>query len=1289
MDQETATENADMSWPELSADLTLARTQARSIMLDTQRANSDGRILELAAQLELMRTRMTSLEQHLFESQSGVAHDLIERLGNIDSALHATEVRFNGFANRISAAEEFASTTMLSTTTAIDARIDAGEVARRAQATELEELSSFLEQSFTRIAELSDLVEAERALTLAGRDEHDRHFTALSSKMSLVEKSLSDLDGRIDEAFDNVEYASAEAVEELKRSIVTESSRIDENNSRIEAHSVRLDEWAERIDEDGSRIEDVAARVDQADKSADETNDRVAAIDLKLEQQFAAQDEISSAIHFLQSRAEAIETLAASNTSETGEEFNSIDERIQSANRRIDESLANVAALRSEFESAEPEVSAELLGSLEARVTANGNQQEAILRTLDEVAAGFEARIQQQDGVLEAHSTILESTTQLLTDHNAMAASNTAAIAAADARATTHEETMGSALHAVEDLANNAQSIGHRIDATEGQVNELTGRIDTTNGNVAELKHRADETNGQVNELTGRIDTTNGNVAELKHRADETNGQVNELTERIDTTNGNVAELDERIDTHGENVEELTNRVGKAEHAAQQAIVAAASSVSTSETVLRTKTAELETRLQQATERIDGLDIAMPDDSEARERVDLLEPIVETHTHQIEAVNDWVTALDRHTKKVDEQAATAAEQIAALNDWSTELDSRILEIQNDTSIDEETQQEIEAVKAHNVELRERTNALEETSSDLQAKLDEIARASRAIAAAETAPSSQEVRSLNARVDELGPTIEILDQKIEAVNDWVTVVDGRILDIQEQGNTTQQQIEAVNDWVTDLDRRSTETDSVARNASDRVSDLDQRTSHLEERFGATERRIEEIDVERASFARHESDVTREDLARLSDELQSTAPLINTHEEKIQAINDWVTTLDGRILEIHEQGSNAELHFEAVNDWSTTLDGRILELQRENDVTQKRIEAVNDWSTTLDGRILDIQEQGNTTQQQIEAVNDWVTVVDGRILELTGDGEVVQEQIEAVNDWATNLEIRTFEMDSRLAQTQHVLVEMTNKLTMLFERDQPDAGLKRQVEELAAATAQLQAKANDPSAAIDIDTFSGQVEATERSVLDLQASVKEWIGNLEQARTNATNELRDFMVYRIDTAEDRIDRRLADIEASGAGNERLEAIERAVADADERARDAYAFSENLRLLQTDLVQAIRGEMATQAEQIDRHSQALQTGAPPASANPAPDQIAGVNARVDEVTRGLRHLNDIQQRHGTVESKLTEALSSTNTALRQAQQDVASLQNGLQTALARIGQLEAQVAAAQQQP
>ena len=75
----------------------------------------------------------------------------------------------------------------------------------------------------------------------------------------------------------------------------------------------------------------------------------------------------------------------------------------------------------------------------------------------------------------------------------------------------------------------------------------------------------------------------------------------------------------------------------------------------------------------------------------------------------------------------------------------------------------------------------------------------------------------------------------------------------------------------------------------------------------------------------------------------------------------------------------------------------------------------------------------------------------------------------------------------------------------------------------------------------------------------------------------------------MVRRIDNAEDRIERRIASMDVTGGGGDRLDRLEQGISAADERARDAQAFSENLRLLQTDLVQALQSELTAQAQRI----------------------------------------------------------------------------------------------------
>ena len=171
------------------------------------------------------------------------------------------------------------------------------------------------------------------------------------------------------------------------------------------------------------------------------------------------------------------------------------------------------------------------------------------------------------------------------------------------------------------------------------------------------------------------------------------------------------------------------------------------------------------------------------------------------------------------------------------------------------------------------------------------------------------------------------------------------------------------------------------------------------------------------------------------------------------------------------------------------------------------------------------------------QQIQAVNDWSILVDGRISEIGEQVDTGSAKFEGINQQAKDLERRYLEMQARLDETN---------------------------QELANIAAETERLANTPTPAPTNE-------------------------NGAAADPEANSELRQFMVYRIDSAEDRIDRRLTAIESNNGSSERIESLERAVAQAEERAREAHAFSENLRLLQTDLVQAIRAETSQQAQRI----------------------------------------------------------------------------------------------------
>ena len=215
--------------------------------------------------------------------------------------------------------------------------------------------------------------------------------------------------------------------------------------------------------------------------------------------------------------------------------------------------------------------------------------------------------------------------------------------------------------------------------------------------------------------------------------------------------------------------------------------------------------------------------------------------------------------------------------------------------------------------------------------------------------------------------------------------------------------------------------------------------------------------------------------------------------------------------------------------------------------------EQVEAANDWMAALDRRVLDLDQSAAIAKHHIDTAGLQRQILDERVLEVQKNAYFTQEQIDQANDAHNNLEERTSLLEARWTETQNQSAEAGQATQLSIEQ--------------AHATA----------------------SETQSSLEETRASIEALAVRMDEANSSANDELRDFMVYRIDHAEDRIDRRLADIEAGGVSTDRLENLERDVAEADRRATDAYEFSENLRLLQTDLVQALQNEIETYARDL----------------------------------------------------------------------------------------------------
>ena len=544
---------------------------------------------------------------------------------------------------------------------------------------------------------------------------------------------------------------------------------------------------------------------------------------------------------------------------------------------------------------------------------------------------------------------------------------------------------------------------------------------------------------------------------------------------------------------------------------------------------------------------------------------------------------------------------------------------------------------ITSISELSTSLDERTVVLEDRAKIVKAQLfDLVSRAG------DTADLNDRLRE----VAEVAPSIETHHRKIEALNDWVTIVDGRIIDIQTQGNTTQDHIEAINDWIASIDSRMLSVEEHSDDASDeRLTDLDERTIKLENQAQTTLEQFAAAD-EQAITNQQRFDAANEQFTAIDEQLIAIDERITTLDSETRGsetledsgrgdLSDQITSLDERATELEALTESAQGDIESTTQLLAELDEKITDLaeqepqsvavagavvdraphqdafdaaeerldffQRQINFNQEQIdeaderikgldirttalinesikglddrtqaletlsggtdevgagerlathdqhiEAVNDWMTTLDGRVLDLKIQAESTHEYIESANLQHRILDERVLEVQKHGYYTQEQIEAVHEAAANIEVRTSVIEARFAESQ-----------------------------TAAAEAE--------------SVTQRTLEETQTAVAETKASLEALSMRVDESSSTETDELRDFMVYRLDSAEDRIDRRLAEIESSGADTDRLEQLERSVAEAEQRATDAYAFSENLRLLQTDLVQALQSEIETCARDL----------------------------------------------------------------------------------------------------
>ena len=970
MDQEMGKNNEATEWPALSADLNVARAAARTITLDTQRATEDGRILEVTSQLELVRTRLSSLERHVFDATAGstVPDDLLERLTSLDSELAESASQFHGLAGRVAAAEEQIATTVLSSVDGYDARLNVVEDARLAQTNELNELTSYLEQAFTRIAELAAVIDDERGANANFRAENFNQLSDLgddvNGKMEHLDAAISALSSRVDLATESIDASTASATTALEESVANLEDRMnaaearlgstDEVSTSIQFLTARAEALEEaQINTSGNIIENVErahARIDDAVSTTSTAHQRVD----------AAEQRISTA----ESQLEELLDHAASSTPDSASsaevqsvrgDVDTVSSRVESMSEAIDASKADIDNVKNVIDG-------------QAEITSANTEK---LESFEQSIQSLEESRDSQNTVLETHSEILDATTGLLAEHSGLLAESQESIAAYNAQLEGHAAAVAEALELAEAANHAAHAATERVDTTSGvasdevkdQVDAASQRLDTVDSSIEGLSEQVTNAATAIDAAHARIDETESAVfgasSQLDSHRSETDAKITDVTHelhtRIDTAFGKIDQLEEqhaggvdedlsgtveqisgRVDDNADQIHQIREQVG----AKDGRIGEAHERISASES-----------RIGEAHDRINTTN-ALVDDAHERinttdARVDDAHERISSSAQQAYNTIERVDAVDERVTETHERVGSLEEQVHALE--STVGDAIA------TAGDEAQSQTVESIASLGdqvADVRDATGSNAQRIDTVQSQLGELSDS--------TGELREHVVALTSQVEQQDQPASIDPQELQQINERLDATDSHISSIGENVSTVTTQIDTVTAQIGEV---TAQVDQATHQNNEANESLRQSLfSRIEDTEGRLAERISSIEVNTNTQSAVVDDARLDALSASITQAEESAREAQSLSENLRLLQaDLVQAIQS---EMRTQSDEIEQHNAILAELRSTADGDHASAERVQVLEAKIGEALQSIS-----QLTQLQRRNTTVETQL--------------------------------------------------------------------------------------------------------------------------------------------------------------------------------------------------------------------------------------------------------------------------------------------------------------------------------
>ncbi|NNC78842.1 MAG: hypothetical protein HKN94_01700 [Acidimicrobiales bacterium] len=762
---------------------------------------------------------------------------------------------------------------------------------------------------------------------------------------------------------------------------------------------------------------------------------------------------------------------------------------------------------------------------------------------------------------------------------------------------------------------------------TQESQTQLESNASSIAAQAEEISLVAEQVDVHHGELTGRVTAVDEHLVAVDEHVISVNERISSMTDHVSSVDDRVAGLDERINEVNDHVHGVDDRVAGVDE----------------------RINEINNHVHGVDDRVAGVDDRM---TSMGEQLSDVVGRIETQENS----NERIQALAHDAELSNETAGRVtylSERIAEITTKTDATDSKIHQIDGrlvDSNLQiEELGGRIGAAESSLDEFRDQgVNHV----SDLAERF---------------ADTDEEVKTNSAKLRNTRDRLEDVEAKAEHALEHNGATDAKIVELRRRTIAAHDRIDDTVQQLTELRTHTanvTEQAERATDAAESIGDAAMRIAEAEVILTSVKGQSDTA-LQRADDA-HQRIESLSTSADLDEQIETVSLLISEHvEEQIQTNEDLVRRVEEaaqRAAESSDLAQSAKTQSDEATSRADDAHEQIAELISQLDVLREELDA-------SDG-----EEVDGSVSEKLDELEAQLTALDERVAEAATMSNHTLDRFDETADQIVNLQ-----QTSATALTR--ASEATEQLERLHETVSQTELPSDLLERVDAIEKAYEHQANYVDPAIDQRISEAEEHLTKRieearaelarQAADNEQRMSENVTRVEGELATQVADARSVLTDSVSQAQVQLDEQIYIEDPEGAAHQSIAAIRGEANLARQVANEAYQFSENLRVLQTDLVKAIQQELGRQSTRLvelegdGRHNA----------------RFADLEHQVDGIGSSIATLTELQSRSTNLDSTLTESVTHMTKSLEESRSEVETLKANLAAAMRRIDTLELQ--------